>query len=83
MDNIARLRQVPAHVVRVQRRIWLLQAAFWSLITLSCIAAVIAVTRSMRRQHDATASLQAAAPGSQAAALTNGDGSPAADLRQS
>jgi hypothetical protein len=85
VDHIAQLRQALARVVRLQRRIWLLQATFWSVITLGCIAVVAAVVRETRRRRDAGAVLNDVppAPPNRAtgppAALNNGDVSAAAE----
>lgn len=87
MDNISRLRQVPARVLKVQRRIWLLQATFWSVITLGCIVVMTAVARSIWRRdatavaNDGTGGTPDRATGQ--AALNSRDVPAAAELRQS
>jgi hypothetical protein len=52
--DIAQLRQVPVRVVKIQRRIWLLQVTFWFVLVVGGIAAVTAVARSIRRRRRAT-----------------------------
>jgi hypothetical protein len=45
MDNLVRLRQARRRVVKVQRRIWLLQVAFWPAVALGLTVAACAVAR--------------------------------------
>jgi hypothetical protein len=75
MDNLVRVRQVPSQIVKVQRRIWLLQVAFWPAVTLGSIVAVVAVAKLISRRHreavvvdDVTAASPARANGQVAAA---------------
>jgi hypothetical protein len=53
MDNLVRLRQAPRRIARVQRRIWLLQAAFWAAVALSIVTAIAIARLTWRRRHDA------------------------------
>ena len=55
MDNLVRLRQARGRVVKVQRRTWLLQVAFWPAVTLGFIVAVVAVARLAWRRRRAAA----------------------------
>jgi hypothetical protein len=56
MDNVARLKQARRTVVTAQRRIWLLQAAFWPALMLSFVlVAVVGVRWLQRRQRAVTA----------------------------
>jgi hypothetical protein len=57
MDNVARLKQARSTVVKAQRRIWLVQAAFWPALVLSFVLiAVVGVRWLQRRQRAVTAS---------------------------
>jgi hypothetical protein len=67
MDNLDRVRPVLTRVAKVQRRIWLLQAAFWPVVTLVGIVAAGAVGVLAWRRHRATA---AAATGASAISQT-------------
>jgi hypothetical protein len=51
MDNLVRLRQARDRVVKVQRRIWILQAAFWPVVVLSGIVIATAVARLAWRRY--------------------------------
>lgn len=55
MDNLVRLRQARGRVVKVQRRIWLLQVAFWPTIALGFIVAAFTVARLISRRRRAAA----------------------------
>jgi hypothetical protein len=55
MDNLVRLRQARRRVVTVQRRIWLLQVAFWPAVALGFIAAASAAARLIWRRRQAIA----------------------------
>jgi hypothetical protein len=57
MDNLVRLRQARSRIVTVQRRIWLLQAAFWPVAALCFIVAAVAVARLIWRRRQAAAAL--------------------------
>jgi len=57
VDNLIRLRQARSRVVKVQRRIWLLQVAFWPAIALGFIVAAVAVARLIWRRRQAAAAL--------------------------
>ena len=61
MDNLVRLRQARSRIVTVQRRIWLLQAAFWPVAALCFIVAAVAVARLIWRRRQAGRRRQAAA----------------------
>ncbi len=55
MDNEGRLRQARRRVVTVQRRIWLLQVAFWPAVALGFAVAAFTVVRLIwRRRRTAT-----------------------------
>lgn len=64
MDNLARLRQTRSRVVKVQRRIWLAQAALWPAVTFGCIAAAVGVAALARRRYKAAAAGGASSVGS-------------------
>jgi len=51
MDNLVRLRQARGRVVKVQRRIWLLQVAFWPTVALGSIMAAFTVARLAWRRR--------------------------------
>lgn len=55
MDNLVRVRQARRRVVKVQRRMWLLQVAFWPAVALGFIAAASAVARPIWRRRRAAA----------------------------
>ena len=85
MDNLVRLRQARRQVVKVQRRIWILQALFWPVVALGSVAIATTVARlAWRRYNAATVTGDAAVTsphrtdGAQSVS-TNGDspGSPA------
>ncbi len=57
MDNLARLQQARREVVKVQRRMWLIQAAFWPAVVLFFVLiALVGVRWLQRRQRAVTAS---------------------------
>ena len=57
MDNLARLNQVRREAVKVQRRIWLIEAAFWPAVVLTSVVIVVAGARWLqRRRHASTTS---------------------------
>ena len=55
MDNLVRLRQARNRVVKVQRRIWILQAALWPVVVLSGIVIATAVARLAWRRYSSAA----------------------------
>ena len=55
MDNVDRLRQARRRAVKVQRRIWLLQVAFWPAVALGSVVAAFAAARLIRRRRQAEA----------------------------
>jgi len=78
MDNLVRLREARSHVVKIQRRIWILQAAFWPVVVLGGILIVITVGRLAWRRfrsaavvNDAPVTSPTRAQGAQSAS-TNG-----------
>jgi hypothetical protein len=79
MNNLVRLREARSQVVKVQRRIWILQAVFWPVVVLGGIVIAAAVARlawrrysSSAEAHDATVTSQNRT-GSAEPALSNGD----------
>jgi lipopolysaccharide export LptBFGC system permease protein LptF len=57
MDNLARLQQARREVVKVQRRMWLVQAIFWpAVVLLFVLIAVVGVRWLQRRRRAVTAS---------------------------
>jgi hypothetical protein len=73
MDNLVRLRQARNRVVKVQRRIWILQAAFWPVVVLGGIVIASAVARlAWRRYNDAPVTSPNRTDGAQSAS-NNGD----------
>jgi hypothetical protein len=79
MDNLVRLREARSQVVKVQRRIWILQAAFWPVVVLGCIVIATAVARLAWRRFSSAAVVNDApvTPPNQTdgaqSALNNGD----------
>ena len=55
MDNLARVRRASTEIVKVQRRVWLLQSIFWPVLILSVIVAGAAITRRAWRRRNAAA----------------------------
>jgi hypothetical protein len=55
MDNLVRLRQARNRVVKVQRRIWILQAAFWPVVVLGGIVIATAVARLAWHRYSSAA----------------------------
>jgi hypothetical protein len=53
MDNVARVRRASIRVAKVQRRIWLLQTIFWTVIAIGGIVTVIAVGNWAWRRRNA------------------------------
>jgi hypothetical protein len=79
MDNLVRLREARSQVVKVQRRIWILQAIFWPVVVLGGIVIATAVARLAWRQfssatvvNDAPVTSPNRTDGAQSA-LSNGD----------
>ena len=60
MDNLARLKQVRRETVKVQRRIWLIQLAFWPAVVLTSVLIVVVGVRWW--QHRRRALTAPAAP---------------------
>lgn len=55
MDNVARLRRARHEAVKLQRRIWLAQIAFWPAVVLAFgLIAVLGVRWLQRRHRTAT-----------------------------
>jgi hypothetical protein len=78
MDNLVRLRQARSQVVKIQRRLWILQAAFWPVVVLGGILILTVVGRLAWRRfgsapvvNDAPVTSPAPAQGAQSAS-TNG-----------
>ncbi len=58
MDNVSRLRRARHEAVKLQRRIWLIQAALWPTVLLTFVLiAVVTVRWLRRRQRVSTASV--------------------------
>jgi hypothetical protein len=55
MDNLDRLRQARRRVVKAQRRIWLVQVAFWPAVAVGLIVAAFAAAGLMWRRRQAAA----------------------------
>jgi hypothetical protein len=55
MDNLVRLREARRRVVKIQRRIWILQAAFWPVVVLGGILIATTVARLVWRRYNAAA----------------------------
>jgi hypothetical protein len=79
MDNLVRLREARSQVVKVQRRIWIIQALFWPVVVLGGIVIATAVAHLAWRRysspavtHDATVTSRSPVDGAQSA-LSNGD----------
>ncbi len=53
MDNLVRLRQARSRVMRVQRRIWILQALFWPAVALGSVAIATTLARLAWRRYNA------------------------------
>jgi hypothetical protein len=53
MDNLARLNQVRREAVKVQRRIWLIEAAFWPAVALTFVVIVVVGARLLQRRRRA------------------------------
>lgn len=54
MDNLVRLRHAQSRVMRVQRRVWILQALFWPVVTLGSIVIATTVARLAWRRYNAS-----------------------------
>ncbi len=67
MDNVSRLRRARHEALKLQRRVWLIQVAFWPTVLLTLVLiALITLRWVRRRQRVSTAS--APAPGAEAQA---------------
>jgi hypothetical protein len=79
MNNVVRLRQARSGLMRVQRRIWILQALFWPVVILgSLVIATTGARLAWRRYTAATVADDAALRSSDRAdgtqpASNNGD----------
>lgn len=79
MDNLVRLREARSQVVKVQRRIWILQAIFWPVVVLGGIVVAVGVARLAWRRYSSPAATHGAAETSATradsaeSALSNGD----------
>jgi hypothetical protein len=63
MDNVDRLRQARHQAVKLQRRIWLVQLAFWPVVVLTTlIVAALGVRWLQRRQRTSATSATPARP---------------------
>ena len=51
MDNVVRLRHARSQVMKVQRRIWILQALLWPVVALSSIVIAATVARLAWRRY--------------------------------
>lgn len=54
MDNLARLRQARRKVVKLQRRIWLMEATFWPAVVLTFVLIALTGVRWLQRRRRAT-----------------------------
>jgi lipopolysaccharide export LptBFGC system permease protein LptF len=55
MDNLARLQQARREVVKVQRRMWLVQAIFWPAVVLLFVLIAVVGVRWLQRRRRAVA----------------------------
>jgi hypothetical protein len=63
MDNVDRLRQARHQAVKLQRRIWLVQLAFWPVVVLTTLIVVaLGVRWLQRRQQTSPTSATPARP---------------------
>ncbi len=54
MDNVARLRAARHQAVKVQRRIWLVQLAFWPAVVLTSVILALLGVRWLQRRRRAS-----------------------------
>ncbi len=68
MDNVSRLRQARHEAVKLQRRIWLIQAAFWPTVLLTVVLIAVVAVRWLRRRQRVSSASIAPAPAQDAQA---------------
>ena len=55
MDNLTRVRQVRREAVKIQRRIWLVQLAFWPAVVLTVVLIVVVGVQWLQHRRRALA----------------------------
>ena len=55
MDNLTRVRQVRREAVKIQRRIWLVQLAFWPAFVLTLVLIVVVGVQWLQHRRRALA----------------------------
>jgi hypothetical protein len=68
MDNVSRLRRARHEAVKLQRRMWLIQAAFWPTVLLTVVVIAVMAVRWLRRRQRVSSASVARAPAQDAQA---------------